>query len=278
MKLTASLVLYNNPPEQFGEAMHCFLEGSEGRLVVVDNSPSQLAHPLFVHNRVEYTFAGANLGFGCAHNRALSIIGDKSDIHLYLNPDVSFGTEVIPELLNYFAKNEAVGALMPRIEYMDGSLQRLCKLLPTPTDLIFRRFIPIPRVQRAINRRYELHDLPQDRVAAIPFLSGCFLLARTHVLHSVSGFDERFFMYMEDVDLVRRIGDRWETMYVPSVSVSHGYQRASMTDGRLKKIHIRSAISYFNKWGWIWDPERRLRNREVLSTLKVRHRARAKAL
>ncbi len=268
MRLTSSLVLYDNPADQFGEAIRSFLDGSKGRLVVIDNSPSQLAHPLFSHPRVQYAFAGANLGFGRAHNRALSMIGDDSDIHLYLNPDISFGPAVLPELLDHFAKNETAGAAMPRIEYMDGSLQRLCKLLPTPMDLIFRRFIPIPAVQRAINRRYELHDLPQDRVAAIPFLSGCFLLARTHILRDLGGFDERFFMYMEDVDLVRRIGDRWQTNYVPSVSVSHGYQRASMNNGRLKKIHIQSALSYFNKWGWIWDLERRRRNRQMLSHLR----------
>lgn len=268
MLLTGSLVLYNNSAEQFGEAIRCFLDGSDGRLVVIDNSPAPLVHPLFEHERVRYQFAGENLGFGRAHNRALSLIGSDSDVHLYLNPDISFGPEVLPELLDHFSKNEAAGAVMPRIEYMDGSLQRLCKLLPTPLDLIFRRFIPVPAIRRAINRRYELHDLPQDRVTEIPFLSGCFLLARTQILHDLGGFDERFFMYMEDLDLVRRIGDRWETNYVPGVSVSHGYQRASLTDGKLQKIHIQSAVSYFRKWGWIRDPERARRNAKVISRIR----------
>lgn len=264
MRLSASLVLYHNPVEQFGEAIHCFLRSSDGHLVIVDNSSEPLSHPLFSHERVRYEFSGCNLGFGRAHNRALGMIGASSDIHLFLNPDVSFEPEVIPVLLNCFEKDEGIGAAMPRIEYFDGSLQRLCKLLPTPIDLIFRRFVPIPGIRRAINRRYELHDLRQDRSADIPFLSGCFLLARTHILQSIGGFDERFFMYMEDVDLVRRIGERWETMYIPRVSVSHGYQRASLNNRNLRRVHIQSAIRYFNKWGWIFDEYRQRRNRRAI--------------
>lgn len=269
MRLTASLVLYNNPAEQFGEAMRSFLAGSDGQLVVIDNSFAPLTHDLFAHPRVRYEFAGDNLGFGRAHNRALAMIGEASDVHLYLNPDIAFGPAVLPALLEHFRANAAAGAVMPRIEYMDGSLQRLCKLLPTPIDLFFRRFIPIPAIQRAINRRYELHALPQDRVTTVPFLSGCFLLARTHILHDLKGFDERYFMYMEDVDLVRRIGDRWQTNYVPSVSVLHGYERASLNNGSLKKIHIQSAISYFQKWGWFWDRQRHRRNQRVLAGLRA---------
>lgn len=269
MQLTASLVLYDNSPEQYGEAMRCFLEGSDGQLVVIDNSPAPLCHDLFKHPRVRYEFANDNLGFGRAHNRALAMIAEDSDIHLFLNPDISFERAVLPTLVDHFRTNPAAGAVMPRVEYMDGSLQRLCKLLPTPIDLFFRRYIPIPAIRRAINRRYELHALPQDRVTMVPFLSGCFLLARTHILRKLQGFDERYFMYMEDVDLVRRIGDRWETNYVPAVSVLHGYQRASLNNPGLKKIHIQSTIRYFQKWGWIWDRQRYRRNRQVIANLRA---------
>ena len=274
MRLTSSLVLYNNPAEQFGEAVRAFLEGSDGQLVVIDNSPVPLTHDLFGHPRVRYKFAGNNLGFGRAHNYALAMIGEESDVHLYLNPDISFEPAVLPELLNHFRTNAAAGAVMPRIEYMDGSLQRLCKLLPTPIDLFARRFIPIKALQQAINHRYELHALPQDKVVTIPFLSGCFLLARTHILRDLKGFDERYFMYMEDVDLVRRIGDQWQTNYVPSVSVSHGYQRESLNNRRLKKIHIQSTVRYFQKWGWIWDLQRYRRNKQVIASLRAAASAR----
>lgn len=156
---------------------------------------------------------------------------------------------------------------MPRIEYPDGELQRLCKLLPTPFDLIFRRFLPIKLVQQLINQRYELHNLAQDRLTDVPSLSGCFLLVRTSLLENVGGFDERFFMYMEDVDLVRRIGMQARTVYDPSVKIIHAYEKGSYSNKRLLRYHLESAIKYFNKWGWFFDHHRRLKNRDAIRQL-----------
>lgn len=267
MRLSASLVLYNNDPAEFGVAIANYLDGSDGTLIVIDNSPDPLTHPLFADDRVDYVFAGDNLGFGRGHNRALERIGGQSDAHLLLNPDVAFKADVLPALLRFLNAHPDVGAVMPSIRYRDGSLQRLCKLLPTPIDLLLRRFVPIAALRRRINQRYELHDLSQSVPAAIPSLSGCFLLVRTEALVAIGGFDERFFMYMEDVDLVRRIGDHWATMYEPGVSVTHGYAKASYSDPRLRAAHIRSALMYFAKWGFVVDSTRRRRNRATLKAL-----------
>ncbi len=267
MRLSASLVLYNNDPAEFGAAIASYLDGSHGTLTVIDNSPVSLTHPLFSNNRVEYVFAGENLGFGRGHNRALAMIGNRSDAHLLLNPDVAFGADVLPELIAFLRAHPGVGAVMPNVRYRDGSLQQLCKLLPTPVDLLLRRFLPIPALRRWINQRYELHGLSQSAPSAIPSLSGCFLLVRTEALGAIGGFDERYFMYMEDVDLVRRIGDRWTTMYEPRVSVTHGFAKASYSDPRLRAAHIRSALIYFAKWGFVLDRTRRVRNRATLDQL-----------
>lgn len=263
MNLSASLVLFHNDPTQYGLAMRCFLEGCDGLLYVVDNSIGPLQHELFAHPRVRYVHAGENLGFGKAHNLAIAMAAGTSDAHLLLNPDISFEPHVLPELAQFLRANQGVGAVMPRINYPDGSLQRLCKLLPTPVDLIFRRFIPSERVKAKINQRYEMHGLAQDRPSCVPTLSGCFLLIRSALLNQLGGFDERFFMYMEDVDLVRRIGDVAETVYLPSVHVVHAYAKGSYRNKKLLGYHLRSALLYFSKWGWLADRTRRDRNREA---------------
>lgn len=264
MNLSASLVLFHNDPAQYGQAMRCFLEGCDGVLYVVDNSMAPLQHELFSHPRVRYVYAGKNLGFGKAHNRAIAIAAGTSDAHLLLNPDISFEPNVLSELGGFLEAKQGVGAVMPRINYPDGSLQRLCKLLPTPVDLILRRFIPSKRIKAKINQRYELHGLVQNRPSCVPSLSGCFLLIRSEMLSRVGGFDERFFMYMEDVDLVRRIGDIAETVYLPSVQVVHAYAKGSYRNRKLLIYHLRSAVKYFNKWGWLFDGDRKTRNRIAL--------------
>ncbi len=267
MNISASLVLFHNDPTQYGQAMRCFLDGCDGILYVVDNSTVQLQHELFAHPRVRYLHAGENLGFGKAHNRAIAMAAGISDAHLLLNPDISFKPQVLPELGQFLGANPDVGAVMPRITYPDGSPQRLCKLLPTPIDLILRRFIPSERIKEKINQRYEMQGLVQDRPSRVPTLSGCFLLIRSDILHRVGGFDERFFMYLEDVDLVRRIGDVAETVYQPSVEVVHAYAKGSYRNRKLLGYHLRSAIQYFNKWGWFFDSTRKMRNRNALINL-----------
>jgi GT2 family glycosyltransferase len=95
----------------------------------------------------------------------------------------------------------------------------------------------------------------------VPHLSGCFMMLRTAVFETVGLFDERFFMYLEDVDYSRRVHTRYKTVYYPEVSVYHQYHKGSYKRWRNLKYHIVSAVKYFNKWGWFFDPERKTINR-----------------
>jgi hypothetical protein len=238
-------------------------------LVISDNSDRPLIDDFLDHPRIKYIYNNSNLGFGSAHNRAIFSLDEVSDFHLILNPDVHFDLNVIGYLVEVLKSNPSVGALMPKIIYPDGSLQRLCKLLPNPVDLLLRRFIPIYALQHWINKRYELHDLSQKGLVEVPVISGCFLLIRTDLFQKIGGFDERFFMYMEDVDLVRRIGDVAIVAYDPGVCVTHVYTKGSYRNKKLLIYHIRSAILYFSKWGWFWDPIRAVRNKKVLQAIGI---------
>jgi GT2 family glycosyltransferase len=256
------LVLYCSRKDQFEAAIANFLSAvPAGVLYVVDNSPTALESEYFAHPRVEYVHNEANIGFGAAHNRAIRRACPESDLHLILNPDIRFGPEVLTEMANVFERDERLVVAMPKIVYPDGSLQRLCKLLPTPTDLLVRRFVPVRRVRQKLDYRYEMHELCQEKPSEVPTLSGCFLVARSRTLLEVEGFDERYFMYMEDVDLVRRLAMKGRALYMPTVSVIHEYAKGSYRNYRLLRYHVRSAISYFNKWGWFFDSHRAQRNR-----------------
>lgn len=273
MRLTASLVLFNSPLDQVRDVVGDFLAqrlDGEAQLVIVDNSepPMDLsAVPGLRDARVAVVAAGRNLGFGAGHNLALRHAA-PSDLHLLLNPDVRFGPEVLATLVAWMQAHPEAGAVMPRVTYPDGRLQRLSRLLPTPMDLFGRRFLPPGALRDRLNARYELWHLPQDRPVDVPILSGCFLLARTALLHTLAGFDERYFMYMEDYDLVRRIADTGaRTVYLPTVSVAHDYGQGSYGGGVLLRHHLRSAWRYFWKWGWWRDPVRARRNRATLAAL-----------
>lgn len=267
--VTVSLVLYQTPPTVFEPAIASLLASvPQTKLWVVDNSPTPLDSPWFKDARIRYLHAGDNLGFGKAHNLAIAELHAAGNaLHLLLNPDVVFEPGTLPRLMERFVQIPDLIALMPRIDYPDGRLQRLCKLLPSPIELLVRRFIPFKSIQERINRRYELHNLPQDRLVEVPSISGCFLLVRTERLREVGGFDPRFFMYMEDVDLIRRLSRHGRIMYDPTVSVKHAYGKGSYRSLRLMIYHLRSAVQYFNKWGWWIDAERTRVNRNILHRL-----------
>jgi GT2 family glycosyltransferase len=78
-------------------------------------------------------------------------------------------------------------------------------------------------------------------------------------------FDERYFLYVEDVDLSRRVQRHYRAMYCPDATVCHAYGRAAHRTVKAFFYFLRSAVRYFNKWGWFWDGERTQINRRALA-------------
>ncbi|MBX7125637.1 MAG: glycosyltransferase family 2 protein [Cyclobacteriaceae bacterium] len=257
MQLTASIVIYNNDLRTLERAMASF-RGSPlaGKLFIIDNANQIEAIELSHKYDATYIRTGSNLGFGKAHNIALKSVMNGSGYHLVLNPDVEFDPAILSQLVAFMDGHLHAGLVMPRVLYPDGRIQPLCKLLPSPLDLLFRRFSPFPALTRRRNERYEMHFTGYNQIAEVPFLSGCFMFIRNSVLREVGLFDERFFLYAEDVDLSRRIHKVSKTYFYPFVSIYHEHTRGSHRDLRLMLYFIRSVVQYFNKWGWWLDTER----------------------
>jgi len=232
--------------------------------VVVDNSPSDDSKLPFKELGWSYIHNPSNPGFGSSHNLIFELYSNQAEYHLIVNPDVLFTKEVIEELVAFLNNNQQAGCVMPKIYYPNGSIQRLAKLLPFPTDLIARR-LPVEFIRNRVNHRLELHSANYNSgIFKVPFVSGCFLLFRSRVIEKVGFFDERFFMYFEDTDLSRRlwVHAAWP-YYFGKTSVVHRYEKGSSKSLRLFIIHVASAFRYFNKWGWI-DSDRRKINRDCL--------------
>jgi GT2 family glycosyltransferase len=270
-QINASIVLYHNTKEQLTKAINSFLNTSlEVKLYLMDNSSNDDLKELGeLDERIEYIFNNANLGYGSAHNIAMrKSIEDGVAYHLVLNPDIYFESGTLEELFSYMGNHQDVGNVMPQILYPDGEVQHLCKLLPTPTDLIFRRFIPLKTWKEKRNQRYELRTSGYRTIMNVPSLSGCFMFLRCSVLQEVGLFDEKIFMYLEDTDLNRRIHAKYKTHFYPEVEIVHEYAKESYVNKKLLMFHIQSAIYYFNKWGWVFDNERARLNSTILEGIK----------
>lgn len=261
-------MLYNQEPAPIAELLSSLQSCRALRQVyLLDNSPQ--ANPAFGKMDAEYIFTGTNLGYGRAHNIALRKTIEKNrPYHLVLNPDVELDGADLDKLVEYMEQNRNTAQLMPKVLNSDGSIQYLCKLLPTPADLIFRRFLPASWSRRRMDR-FELRASGYNKIMNVPYLSGSFMLLRTEALKEVGLFDERFFLYPEDIDLTRRLRRHYKTEFYPDVSVVHHHARGSYRNKKLLWVHINNIILYFNKWGWLFDAERKKVNREVLSLLKM---------
>jgi GT2 family glycosyltransferase len=256
--LTAAIVAYKSDLTELKTAIDsCLASSLRVQVIVVDNAASDELDALCHICKVRYIRTGRNIGFGAAHNVALKN-ALPAKYHLVLNPDVQFEQGILEELYAFLELNPSVGLVMPRVIYPDGSLQNLCKRLPSPIDIIAKRLLS-RRLQSLCRSRleaFELIDMDMGKVLSVPYLSGCFMFLRSMALRDIGGFDERFFMYFEDLDLTRRIHQRCGTVYYPDATIVHRHEKGSYKSARLLFLGIQSAVKYFNKWGWVFDRER----------------------
>jgi GT2 family glycosyltransferase len=263
--LSVSIVVYKSNLETIEQTIASVYKTKLNfKLYVIDNSPTDALKVLKRDSKTEYIFCNKNLGFGKAHNIAMHKAIGESKYHLVLNPDIYFDKDVLETIFAFMEANKHVGQIMPKICYPDGEIQRLCKLLPAPADLFLRRFFPWFPGADERNKKYELRESGYNKIMNIPYLSGCFMFFRTAVLKEVGLFDERIFMYIEDTDITRRIHQKYQTLFFPSITVYHHYAKGSYKNFKLMLYNIHGAVMYFNKWGWLFDAERRNINKEVL--------------
>lgn len=267
MNVSASIVLYNNEISEIQELIVSLEKIS--LLFIMDNSPKNDLSILEEKSNVIYIHNPSNPGFGSAHNIAIQkAINQGIDYHFIVNPDIYMKEDVISLMVDYARNNPDVGMIMPRILNFDGSVQNLPKLLPSPYSVLMRKFKRPKSIYNNFINKYELRFVQKDIVYNAPVLSGCFTLLNLEAIKKVGSYDDKFFMYFEDWDLSRRVHVHYKTIYFPLASVYHGYESGANKSKRLFKIFVNSAITYFNKWGWFFDLERRKVNDKALSQFK----------
>lgn len=263
-EITVSIVLYNSNCEEIEKIINKI--GDRIIVFLIDNSSTNSLSLLSNYKNVFYFHNPSNPGFGAAHNIAISkAIELGSKYHFIVNPDIYFDGDVISEMIDYMKKESSVGMMMPQILNLDGSIQNLPKLLPSPLSILLRKIKKPNFYYQKFISKYELRDIPKDMIYNAPILSGCFTLLNLEAIKKIGMYDDKFFMYFEDWDLSRRMHQSYKTIYYPLVSVYHGYESGANKNSKLFNIFIKSAITYFNKWGWLFDGQRNEMNRKALS-------------
>jgi len=248
--LTGAIVLYKNKINVLNETIKSFMNTPlSKKLFLIDNSPSDALKNEFTHPDIEYEFLNGNIGFGSAHNKVINKIKNKSTYHLILNPDVSFNSQVIPKLIEAVDSENNISIISPRVIYPDGKHQYTCRKFPGLFELIMRRSGFLKKAFPFVITKGEYRDLDLSEPFYPDFVMGCFQLFKTKDFVSISGFDERYFMYMEDVDICRKlVSKNKKILYYPKEEIIHLYKKGSSKNINLFKHHILSIFKYFYKW------------------------------
>ncbi len=172
-------------------------------------------------------------GFGANHNRAFEVA--CGDIFMVLNPDLRLPGFDWSELLLQIKAQPNAGCWGPRI--VDIGRQ--------PTDSP-RRFPTLPRMAQRLLLGRRGPEYPElTKPTPVDWVGGMFMVFRREVFRRLGGFDERFFMYMEDVDICRRLHTQSQpVVFVPGAEAVHDAQRQNRRSARHMAWHLKSLIRY----------------------------------
>jgi GT2 family glycosyltransferase len=271
MAITASIVTYKTSRDELEKCIDSLRVNEINTIFISDNSPSNELKFFCEHfQQVVYIYNNGNIGYGAGHNVAIRKAKEmNADYHLVINSDVYFAQDIIAKIMTYMEENIDVAQLIPNVVYPNGELQYVCRMLPTPANLVFRRFLP-KRIVEKMNNKYLLEFDDHKRAINIAYHQGSFMFFRVKCFEKVGLFDERFFMYPEDIDITRRMYKYYRTMFWPEVTIVHAHRGASYNNKKMLMIHMVNMIRYFNKWGWFFDKERKLCNNQLLKELNYR--------
>ncbi|WP_273755031.1 glycosyltransferase [Leuconostoc mesenteroides] len=191
----------------------------------------------------------SNKGFGYGHNQAIK--QTNSQYHIVMNLDTTPKQEsLIRNMVLYMDRRQDINMLSPLVLFPDGNIQRLTRNEPTVFDLVIRFLGPNWFKKR--QAKFVHFDDGYDHEQRILNATGSFMFLRTETLQNIGGFDERYFLYMEDTDLTKKVNQVGNAVFSPDFEVVHEWQRGNHSISGARFMII-SMVKYFNKWGWnLW--------------------------
>ena len=224
--------------------------GSGTEIIVVSNSSyskDKQAEIRMMFHGTQFIFNQSNLGFATAVNQGIAISSGK--YIMLLNPDAKVLDNSLSRVIEFMEANPRIGILGPQVFDGTGEIQDACRDFMTIGKLLLRTFRRLIKLNNG--GIVEIKDYSKSQ--PVDWVSGACMLVRRKSIDIVGLMDERYFMYMEDMDWCRRFWQHgWEVWYQPEWKVEHNAERASTTGFSLKNklmwIHLISFCKYCFRW------------------------------
>lgn len=238
--ISASIVTYNNGDTAYEICSELVKKTGKYnlKLYVFDNASSDdTVEKIKKISGISVFENQSNLGFGSAHNGVLS--KEMGKYHFVINPDIMISDDILSKMADFMEENPEVVMAMPKILNTDGTEQFLPKEVPN------FKYLFLGRLSEKIRADYIWQGKKITQPTDVDFCTGCFFCIRSDVFKKLGGFDERYFMYMEDADLTLRAKKYGRVVMVPNISVTHEWERTSAKNIKYLMIHIFSAFKFF---------------------------------
>ncbi|MDR0330984.1 MAG: glycosyltransferase family 2 protein [Chitinispirillales bacterium] len=221
-------------------------------VIIVDNASGDNSRELVASRFQEVTWIGlkANIGFGKACN--IGAEAARGEYLLLLNPDTVISSNTLADAVEFMEAHPGAGLMGPKILNPDGTLQLSCRRsIPTPS-VAFYYFAGLSYLFPKSRRfgRYHLTYMDEDEPAQVDVISGSFMFMRRGLFSEIGGFDKRFFMYGEDIDLCYRISRAGhEVWYYPKIKIVHQKGKSSSKRKIRSRFYFYEAmIIFFRKY------------------------------
>ncbi len=222
--------------------------GIESEIIVVDNNSNDGSGEFLENANVKFNVLRKNIGFGSAVN-----IGAKEAEFKYLfvlNPDTQLPEDTLKKLFEFAEKKMDFGLLAPVLEYPDGRKQLSARSLPGRRDFFLGRGSPLHKLGLTGEKEAGYIHPENPNPIQVPAVSATAILVRKELFENLGGFDQRFFMYLEDIDLCRRVnGKGLPIILIPAIRIYHSWKRSSSKRPYFASFHHHLSVwKYFNKY------------------------------
>ncbi|MGH9190458.1 MAG: glycosyltransferase family 2 protein [Acidimicrobiales bacterium] len=243
--VSAAVVNYNAKQHLLACVASLRAEGVR-EIVVADNASSDGSREALAAADPGAVFlaTGANLGFGSGANRAVAATSGAQV--LVLNPDTVVQPGTVAALSRALDRDPGLAVVGPRVHNPDGSLYPSVRRFPAMGLAAGHAFLGMVAPDNRFTRRYRMLDWDHDRAGEVDWVAGTAILVRRSAFEAVGGFDERYFMYVEDVDLCWRLRQKgWKVGYEPAGVVVHTIGVSSqLAPYRMILAHHRSLLRF----------------------------------
>jgi len=246
--LTVSIVSYNSL-NFLRDCLNSILENPPSlkyEIIVVDNASADGSCELVQKNfpQVKLLRNSKNTGFAAANNKAISKTNSK--YILLINSDCKVYKNSLDNLVSFMEKNKKVGIAGPKIINSDGSVQLSCRKFPSIFNAAFHTILTNIVPNNPFSRKYKLADVNRDTPFEVDWVSGSAMIIRRKALEDTGLIDERYFMYVEDLDLCYRMWQKsWKVYYYPCANILHHIGGSSGNSELKACFRMQRSVFYF---------------------------------